>query len=332
VIAHGLRGRDNVGLLLPGGPMGTPWSAAGFAGIPLHGHDDTVIGVLAVAHDRVLPLDDATATMLRIFATIAGAEIERRHLESQKRRLAAEMEQRVARRTAVLSAANSELQAFADSLSHDLSAPLRQISGFATLLDDIVAAARSTSVLVERMRDFSRAARLDLRRAEVDLGQIAHEVVAELSKDVPHRVIDWNIGVLPRVPGDPVLLRQVVVNLLSNAVKYSAPCNLACIEVGVLRSETPDEIVCFVRDNGVGFDMRYVHQLFGVFRRLHPDTAFEGTGLGLANVRRIVHRHGGRVWATGEVGGGATFFFALPVVDGRQISQIPDVPEWPRAS
>lgn len=349
VVAHGLRNHEGtLQRVFPDAPAGPAWPAAGFAGIPLRDHAGKVIGVLAVAHDRTLRLDDEIATMLRIVAARAGAEIERRQLAQRNHQLQLEIEQRVGSRTAALQATNAELEAFAYSVSHDLRAPLRQISGFAALLtrssgtalapsvrqhlDDITDAARGMSGLIERMLDFSRAGRRALRRTDVELTRLAREVVADLSRETKGRNIEWSIGALPRVRGDAILLRQVIFNLLSNAVKYSRPCNLACIEVGVLVSESPGDIVCFVRDNGVGFDMRHVARLFSVFSRLHPGSAFEGTGIGLANVRRVVHRHGGRVWATGEVGGGATFYFSLPVADDSPAGGSQATSDLPRAS
>lgn len=332
VIAHGIRHHDGaLSRLFPAAPDGPVWPVAGFAGIPLRDHAGAIIGVLAVAHDRTLRLDDEVATMLRIVAARAAAEIERRHLVKRNCQLQLDIEQRVGNRVAALRAANTELEAFAYSVSHDLRAPLRQITGFAALiaratgtalappvrqhLDDISDAARGMGTLIERMLDFSRAGRTALRRTDVDLTQLAEEVVADLSRETKGRNIEWSIGRLPQVRGDAVLLRQVLFNLLSNAVKYSRPCNLACIEVGLLASEGAGDVACFVRDNGVGFDMRHVGRLFNAFSRLHPGSTFEGTGIGLANVRRVVHRHGGRVWATGEVGGGATFYFSLPAAD-----------------
>ena len=329
VMADGLRGYDRgLGQLFPSGAGVPVWPAASFAGIALHDHAGAVIGVLAVAHDRPMRLDDDVASMLRIFAARAGAELDRRRLAAQNERMQRDLEARVARRTAALAAANRELEAFSYSVSHDLRAPLRQISGFATLLADetgedlaplarqrladITDAARSMGMLIERMLDFARAGRTDLRRADVDMTALARDVVAETSREAGDRAIEWTVGSLPRVRGDAVLLRQVLRNLLSNAVKYSRPCNLACIEIGVLVSDEPGDVVCFVRDNGVGFDMRHVNGLFSAFRRLHAAAVFEGAGVGLANVRRIVERHGGRVWATGAVAGGATFFFSLP--------------------
>jgi len=152
--------------------------------------------------------------------------------------------------------------------------------------------------------------RAELRHARVSTEALIHEAIAGLQSDINDRPIRWKIAPLPEVEADPAMLRQVWVNLIANAVKYSRPRNPAEIEIGC--NSDNGELVFFVRDNGVGFDMQYAHKLFGVFQRLHRAEEFEGTGIGLANVRRIVHRHGGRTWAEGKPDGGATFFFSLP--------------------
>ena len=151
-----------------------------------------------------------------------------------------------------------------------------------------------------------------MRRIPVHLRQLADEVIRDLGPDVHGREIAWSIGPLPEVSGDPALLRQVMMNLIANALKYTRPRQPARIDIGCCQ-ENPDEVVCFVRDNGAGFDMRYADKLFAAFQRLHGAEEFEGTGIGLANVGRIIHRHGGRTWAEGAVDGGATFYFSLPV-------------------
>jgi two-component system sensor histidine kinase/response regulator len=231
-------------------------------------------------------------------------------------------------RTAQLEIANQELEAFSYSVSHDLRAPVRHLDGFATLfqqhagavLDDkgkryltiISESAKRMGTLIDDLLAFSRMGRVELCKSTVSLNRVVEEVLQELRPDTETRNIAWTLNDLPVVEGDPSLLRQVLVNLLSNAVKYTKPRELARIEIGRCESE-PHEIVIFVRDNGAGFDMRYADKLFGVFQRLHGATEFEGTGIGLANVRRIIHRHGGRTWAEGKVGEGATFYISLPV-------------------
>jgi two-component system, sensor histidine kinase and response regulator len=238
----------------------------------------------------------------------------------------AELERRVREHTAELAAANQELEAFSYSVSHDLRAPLRHIDGFAGLLakhlesrldetgrrylTTISGAAKQMDALIDDLLTFSRIGSAELRRTWVDLAGLVREVRGILEPETAGRHITWEIGDLPEVQGDPRLLRLVLQNLIGNALKYTRTRREARIEIGVRREAT--EIVLFIRDNGVGFDMRYAERLFGVFQRLHTSTEFEGTGIGLASVRRIVRRHGGRVWAEGEVDRGASFSFALP--------------------
>jgi light-regulated signal transduction histidine kinase (bacteriophytochrome) len=150
-----------------------------------------------------------------------------------------------------------------------------------------------------------------MRSQRVSLGQLVEDAKRALRPEIQDRQIEWNIGPLPDVEGDPVMLHQVIINLLSNALKYTRPRKKAQIEIGAKQSD--QKIVFFIRDNGVGFDMTYSDKLFGVFQRLHPAREFEGTGIGLANVRRIIHRHGGRVWAESAVDRGATFYFSIPM-------------------
>jgi signal transduction histidine kinase len=243
-----------------------------------------------------------------------------------------DLEKRVAERTAELEAANKELEAFAYSVSHDLRAPLRHINGYVELLqkrggaalddksrhymDTICDAAQKMSALIDDLLDFSRMGRRDLAFQRVDLEKLVREVIADLEPDAAGREIAWHIGELPRVGGDAAMLRIVLVNLIANAVKFTGPRETARIEIGSLPGRESDgdggETVIYVRDNGVGFDMTYGDKLFGVFERLHSASEFPGTGIGLANVQRIVARHGGRTWAEGEVDQGASFYVALP--------------------
>ena len=241
------------------------------------------------------------------------------------------LEARISERTADLVSTNNELEAFAYSVSHDLRAPLRHLDGFANLLrrncyqrldgpaqrylDKITAAGQRMGSLIDDLLAFSRLGRSDISRTQVSLQLLQDEVRHELEPDLAGRTVVWIIGELPDVYGDRSMLRQVFVNLLSNAVKYTRDRPEGRIEMGC-SATTEQEATIFVRDNGTGFEMQYVHKLFGVFQRLHSDE-FEGNGVGLANVRRIVERHGGRVWAEGAVDQGATFYCSLQLNRGK---------------
>ena len=247
-----------------------------------------------------------------------------RHDITNRRRVAAELQ----RRGELLEAANKELEAFSYSVSHDLRAPLRHIDGYAALLRKAVGeslndkaarylqtisdSAKQMGQLIDDLLVFSRMGRQEMLHTTVNLNQLIKSILYDLRLDLQGRQISWTIQALPEVAGDPAMLRQVFMNLLTNAVKFTSIRPTAKIEVGVDRGSAA-EVVVFVRDNGVGFDMQYAPKLFGVFQRLHRADEFEGTGIGLANVRRIVHRHGGRTWAEGAPDQGATFYVALPV-------------------
>jgi signal transduction histidine kinase/streptogramin lyase len=246
---------------------------------------------------------------------------------SSLRRRTAELELLVADRTALLEAANQELEAFAYSVSHDLSAPLRHIDSFIEMLkngtaanlddqsqhymDTIAASAKKMGTLIDDLLSFSRMGRNDMVESQVDLNGLVREVIQEAKPETEGRNIRWEITSLPVVTGDRAMLRVVITNLISNALKFTRPRQQAVIEMGCLPDQK-EEVVVFVRDNGVGFNMDYVDKLFGVFQRLHRADEFEGTGIGLANVRRIISRHGGRTWAESEIDHGATIYFSLP--------------------
>jgi PAS domain S-box-containing protein len=234
-----------------------------------------------------------------------------------------------------LHATNNELEAFSYSVSHDLRAPLRHIDGFIKLLlkrekenldetsarylETIAQSSGRMGQLIDDLLAFARTGRAELHPKPVAPNELIQEITEELSSLSEERHLTWMIDDLPAVQADRNLLRQVWQNLIGNAVKYTEPCANARIEIGTTHSpnkEESDEIIFFIRDNGVGFDPQYKHKLFGVFQRLHRNDEFEGTGIGLATVRRIVHRHGGRVWAEGKIDGGATFFFTLKQAKG----------------
>jgi len=275
---------------------------------------------------RVQPLKNENGEVVSWFGTNTDVE-EIKQAEERVRLLNLELEQRVRDRTAQLEAANRELEAFSYSVSHDLRAPLRHIGGFVNLLrksaeaslppegrrhlDIITDSAAQMGRLIDDLLVFSRMGRTEPTLEAVDLQQLTQEAMAGLAHEIGARNVIWNVGSLPVVRGDRAMLKQVFANLLANAVKYSRTRDPAVIEVGSTRGEH-DEWIVHVRDNGVGFDMEYADKLFGVFQRLHTDEEFEGTGIGLANVRRIVSRHGGRTWAEGAVDRGATFYFSLP--------------------
>jgi signal transduction histidine kinase len=266
--------------------------------------------------------DDELGALIQTFNEMLE-QIQQRDTELQVAR--DELEQRVATRTAELTAANKELEAFSYSVSHDLRAPLRHIDGFCRILVDDFSAAfppealgylhrigesvRHMGRLLDDLLNLARLGRQEVRRQVTGLGVLVDEVVRELKPDIAGRQVEFRVGDLPYVDCDPVLMKQVFHNLLSNAVKYTRPRQQAVVEVD--QFATNGERAIFVRDNGVGFSMKYADKLFGVFQRLHRSEDFEGTGVGLATVQRIVQKHGGRVWAESELDKGATFYLAL---------------------
>jgi len=246
---------------------------------------------------------------------------ERRQAEEGVRRLNRDLE----RRTTDLEAANQELEAFTYSVSHDLRAPLRHIDGFSKLLAEqyqselpadaqeyittVRESVQQMGMLIDDLLNLARVGRKQLSMQATGLDSLANEVLADLERAHPTRSIEWKIQTLPFVECDPGLMKQVFANLLTNAVKFTRPRNPAIIEVG--SAPQGEGTAVFVRDNGVGFSMKYAGKLFGVFQRLHRSEDFEGTGVGLATVQRIIHKHGGRVWAEAELDKGATFYFTL---------------------
>lgn len=250
---------------------------------------------------------------------------ERQHAEESLRQLNLKLEERVSERTAELRMANQELEAFSYSIAHDLRAPFRQIHGYVELLQEEFAAdlppeaqnylkrigskSREMGQMVDDLLNLFGVVRQKFDFAILDLNDLIKDVIANTQEAVPDRRIVWNIGDLPTLKCNHGLVKQVFDNLVSNAVKYTRPRDPAHIEIGCNRTEQED--IIFIRDDGVGFDMRSMERLFGVFQRLHRAEDFEGTGVGLALTSRIVRKHGGSIWAEGKVGRGATFYFTL---------------------
>jgi len=269
----------------------------------------------------IVPFLNADGTPCQ-YVAIRTDITERKEADAEIRTLSAHVQKRATQ----LEVANKELEAFSYSVSHDLRAPIRHIEGYVELLGKqlgenpsdkarrymktITDTTKEMGQLIDDLLSFSRMGRAEMQKQTVDLNSMVTETVAGLESQTQGRNIIWKHASLPPVQADPAMLKQVMVNLFSNAIKYSRRREPAEIETGVA-SETDSEVVVFVRDNGAGFDMKYADKLFGVFQRLHRADEFEGTGIGLANVRRIITRHGGRIWAEAEVDKGATFYFSI---------------------
>jgi len=292
------------------------------------------------ATSEVVNIEDYTKAMLNILEDFVG---EKTRLEESQRamlnlledfdveRSKAEAANReLLERTAQLEAANKELESFSYSVSHDLRAPLRHITGFAILLqkkassvldeanlqylNTISESAKQMGNLIDDLLAFSRIGRSEVKKSRVNLGFLVKDILNDLQEETKGRDITWKVGELPEVYCDGSMLRLVFVNLISNAAKFTRPRAKAEIEIACIGGK--GEFIFFVRDNGVGFDPKYKDKLFGVFQRLHRQDEFEGTGIGLANVQRLIHRHGGRTWADGKIDNGATFYFSLPKKGG----------------
>ena len=303
------------------------WPIAANLGVPML-YNGALVGVLGVENfsPNLSKFVAADARLLTLFAAQAAAAVSNTRSVEQIRRNAAELEERVAERTAQLEAALRELEATSYTISHDLRSPLRAINGFARILLDDYAAqlppqaqqhlhrvrngAQRMGQLIDDLLAFFRLNRQGVTRQWLAPAALAREALGALAREQAGRPVDVVIGDLPECQADPALLKQVFLQLLGNALKFTRQRQPARIEIGSERRG--DETVYFVRDNGVGFDMQYVHKLFGIFQRLHGMEDFEGTGVGLAIVQRILHRHGGRIWAEAEPDKGATFYFTLP--------------------
>ncbi len=263
---------------------------------------------------------------------------EQKKVEEKIKIMNTELEERVQQRTAQLENSNKELEAFAYSVSHDLRAPLRHIDGFIELLQNklgqsidetsakyvrtIGDSAKQMASLIDDLLSFSRMGRTEMFMSLFDLTTLVREVIRDIEPDRKGRNVRWIVNPLPRITADPTMLRLALTNLLGNAQKFSRNRDEAVIEIGTIADSDGEHIIS-IRDNGVGFNMKYAHKLFGVFQRLHNSDEFEGTGIGLANVRRIISRHGGRTWAEGTVDEGATFYFSLPI-SNKKTRQVTD--------
>jgi signal transduction histidine kinase len=298
-----------------------------YIGSPMLTSEGELSGLLVLLDDKPIEGVDFFTAIVDFLASRVAAELEKYYIEDKLKQQVEEKTKEIERANLELKAVNRELEAFAYSVTHDLRAPLRHIDGFIELLQNragkvldqqnrhymgnISEAARKMDRLIDALLTFSRMGRHDISFQQVDLDNLVRDIIGELDPDTTGREIEWCLGNLPAVEGDPAMLRIVMVNLIGNALKFTRPRQQARIEIGSLPGQNSDAVI-FVRDNGVGFDMAYMDKLFGVFQRLHRSDQFEGTGIGLANVRRIIARHGGSTWATGDLNQGATFFFSLP--------------------
>jgi light-regulated signal transduction histidine kinase (bacteriophytochrome) len=289
-------------------------------------------GVYRWFNGRAIPLRDVGGRITKWLGSNSDVH-EAHEMRETLQKLNVELEQRVQERTAELQASNRELESFSYSVSHDLRAPLRHMSGFIKLLrkhtgstldaeasrylDIVFESSQRLGNLIDDLLEFSRAGRRDMRKEPVDFNALLRDVINELQTEAAGRHIDWQVASLPQVRGDNELLRAVLTNLVGNALKFTRTRDPARIQVGCIEGDR-GLVTVYIRDNGVGFNPAYTSKLFGVFQRLHHASDFEGSGIGLANVRRIVERHGGKVWAEGAIDRGATFYLSLPAVAQRK--------------
>jgi signal transduction histidine kinase len=319
---------QGVASLFPLDPLLTEMSIEAYVGAPIRGSDGQPLGLLVLMHDEEIRLTDEHASLLHLFATRMGAELERERAEARILSANAELERRVRERTADLAASNAELEAFSYSVSHDLRAPLRAITGFAQAIEEdfgpeLPAGAREMFARIERagtrmgrlideLLALSRVTRHRLRVVPISVPEVVREVCEELAAHYRDRRVEVFMPEGSVVYADGALFRTVLENVLGNAYKFTAEREVA--EIRVVVEEGPETSTIHVSDNGDGFDGRYAARLFQAFQRLHPASRFEGSGIGLATVARIVRRHGGEVAARGEPGRGATFSLTFPRV------------------
>lgn len=286
---------------------------------------EKTIGAISFSWSQQKKLNQTELDIIGEAANQASIVIEQDKLRRETQNYASGLENLVQKRTLQLEEANKELEAFSYSVSHDLRAPLRHINGYVDLLtsrftdilpekgkhylNTIADSTKQMGELIDDLLQFSRTGRQDLQQSIVDMNTLINEILISIKSDISKRNIKWLIAKLPNINGDPNMLKLVWQNLISNAVKFTSYKEEAVIEVGYTTEK--NEHIFFVKDNGAGFDMQYAHKLFGVFQRLHYADEYEGTGIGLANVRRIILKHGGRTWATAEPNKGATFYFSI---------------------
>jgi light-regulated signal transduction histidine kinase (bacteriophytochrome) len=310
--------------------------------VPLLGKGRIIGGLAGLGKRGGGSFQERDLSLLTLFANQVSTAIENARLFGELQQLVRQLEDRVETRTAELRGANRELESFSYSVSHDLRAPLISIEGFsAILLEDhadrldeqgrgylqrIRAATRRMTDLIDGLLKLSRSSRGELEVGPVDLSALARRVAEQIQAQDPDRPVTWVVAEGLSVRGDARLLESVLQNLLGNAWKYTGRHPRARVEVGRAKGDAGNEVL-FVRDDGAGFDMASAPRLFGLFQRLHPDSQFPGTGIGLATVQRIIHRHGGRIWAEGAIEAGATFYFSLPTHGGSARALLSTVPE-----